>query len=70
MKVAITNDEKGKHQSWEAKAEHFMDGIALHAWAYGANETEARQRLSKHLTDLVGELTVELAAYRTFSGDL
>lgn len=50
MTVAITNDGKGKHQSWTAEAElSGNDGgdFTMTLTAYGATEAEARVNFDK-----------------------
>lgn len=50
MTVAITNDGKGKHQSWTAEVElSGNDGghFTMNLTAYGSSEAEARANFDK-----------------------
>lgn len=49
MRITIKNDGKGKPQSWEAVFNAGGTGWCVSAWAYGANEQEAREDLANRL---------------------
>lgn len=69
--IIVTDDKKGKHQSWEARLEYMGDGGSFYLFAYGDCEEECRSQLQVKSQELIQAITeIELAGADDFSATI